>query len=239
MIRRGFPDAPEQVQGFVIRVLGREDGTLDEGPLYPETSVDDCLATIRFGGYPSLAKAGYCLARKPNTPFSKDAAGTFLHGIERERDRPAFKQMELAGDAIALLGVSDGLRAISQTYPAMESLETAKTWLRGLLEQHGGADTRFHRARLLASDLLDEHGRFGRWLAHADDPRVAALDLCLWQNWSDVLRNVRHPDAARRRELFKRLLTNPSPHEGELLQAASWLCSRTRLQRRPYWMYTK
>ena len=203
MIRKGFRDAPEQVQGFIIRVLRREDGAVDGGPLYPETSVDDCLAAARFGGYPSLAKAGYCLAHKPNTPFSEDTAGTFLHGIARQRERPAATQAQLAGDAVALLGVSDGLRTISQAYPTMESLQAAKTWLRELLEQHGGSDIRLNRARLLACDLLDEQGRFGRQLAHADDPRVAALDLCLWQNWPDVLRNVGHPDAARRRELFK------------------------------------
>jgi hypothetical protein len=224
IVRRGFDDAPEQVQGFIIRVLGRRDDALYGGPLYPETSIDDCLEAARFGGYPSLAKAGYCLAHKPNKPFSKDAAGTFLHGIARQRERPAAAQEQFAGDAMALLGVSDGLRAISRVYPTIESLESAKTWLRGLLEQHGGSDTRFHRARLLASDLLDEQGRFGRRLAHADDPCVAALDLCLWQSWPDVLQNVGHPDAVKRRELFKQLLTNPPPNEGELLHAASWFC---------------
>jgi hypothetical protein len=224
IIRRGFCDAPEQVQGFIVRVLGRRAATLDGGPLYPETSVNDCLRAARFGGYPSLAKAGYCLAYKPNTLFSEDAAGTFLHGIEQQRERPAATQAQLAGDAMALLGVSDGLRAISQAYPSIESLEAAKSWLSGLLEQHGGSDTRFNRARLLASDLLDEQGRFGRRLAYADDLHVAVLDLCLWQSWPDVLRNVGHPDTAKRRDLFKRLLTDPPPNEGELLHAASWLC---------------
>jgi hypothetical protein len=224
IIRQGFRDAPGQVQGFITRVLRREDDAIDGTPLYPETSVDDCLAAARFGGYPSLAKAGYCLAHKPSMPFSEGAAGAFLHGIGRERERPATTQAQLAGDAMALLGVSDGLRAISQAYPAMESLKAAKTWLRGLLEQHGGSDPRLHRARLLACDLLDVQGRFGRQLAHADDLHVATLDLCLWRNWPDVLRNVRHLDVARRRELFKRLLTDPPPNEGEALHAASWLC---------------
>jgi hypothetical protein len=224
IIRKGFHDAPEQVQGFIARVIGRESGALEEGPLYPKTSVDDCLEATRFGGYPSLAKAGYCLAHKSNRPLIENAAATFLHGIERQHERPAATQAQLAGDAMALLGVSDGLRAISQAYPTMESLETAKTWLRGLLEQHGGSDTRFNRARLLAGDLLDEQGRFGRQLAQADDPRVAALDLCLWQSWPDVLKGMKHPDAAKRRELFKRLLTDPPPNEGELLHAVSWLC---------------
>jgi REase_DpnII-MboI len=224
MIRKGFRDAPEQVQGFTTRVLRREDGAGDGGPLYPEPSVDDCLAAARFGGYPSLAKAGYSLARQSMQPFSADAAGTFLHGIARQGERPAGTQALLAGDAIALLGIADGLRAIAQAYPTMESQHAANTWLRALLEQHGGSDTRLHRVRLLAYDLLDEQGRFGRQLAQVDDPRVAALDLCLWQNWPDVLRDVRHPDAARRRALLKRLLTDPLPHEGELLHAASWLC---------------
>jgi hypothetical protein len=223
-IRKSYRHTPEQVQGFITRVLRREDGTIDGDPLYPETSVDDCLAATRFGGYPSLAKAGYCLAHKPNTPFSEYAASTFLHGIERQRERPAATQAQLAGDAMALLGVSDGLRAISQAYPTIESLEAAKIWLRELLQQHGGSDPRLNRARLLACDLLDAQGRFGRQLAQADDPRVAALDLCLWRNWPDVLQNVRHPDVTRRRELFKRLLTVPPPNEGELLHTASWLC---------------
>jgi len=144
IIHKGFRDAPEQVQGFITRVLRREDGAVDGGPLYPETSVDDCLAAARFGGYPSLAKAGYCLAHKPNKPFSEDTAGTFLHGIERQRERPAATQAQLAGDAVALLGVSDGLRTIAQAYPTMVSLHAAKTWLRGLLEHHGGSDTRLN-----------------------------------------------------------------------------------------------
>ena len=224
IIHKGFRDAPEQVQGFITRVLRREDGVVDGGPLYPEISIDDCLGAARFGGYPSLAKAGYCLAHKTNEPFNEDTAGTFLRGIERQRERPAATQAQLAGDAMALLGLSDGLRAISRAYPTIESLHAAMCWLRALLEQHGVSDTRLHRARLLAYDLLDEQGRFGQQLALVDDPRVAALDLCLWQNWPDVLRNVGHPDTARRRKLFKRLLMDPPPNEGELLHAASWLC---------------
>jgi hypothetical protein len=94
-----------------------------------------------------------------------------------------------------------------------------------LLEQHGGSEARLNRARLLASDLLEEQGRFGRYLAESTDARVAALDLCLWRSWPDVLRNVEHPDPAMRRELFKTLLTAQPPDEGELLHAASWLCA--------------
>ena len=62
----------------------------------------------------------------------------------------------------------------------------------------------------------------GASLTH-DDVRVAALDLCLWRTWPDVLWNVEHPDTGRRRELFRRLLSSPVPQPGEMICAASWL----------------
>ena len=158
--------------------------------------------------------------------IAADAADRFLQCIEQQRARPAARQAELAGDALALLGIGDGLQVVSRGVPPnAQRLEAARTWARELLEQHGGAETRLGRARLLASDLLDEQGRFGQQLAQSDDAWVAALDLCLWRGWPDVLQKVKHPDAARRRELFKVLLTAEPPGEGELLHAASWLCA--------------
>ena len=52
---------------------------------------------------------------------------------------------------------------------------------------------------------------------------MAALHLCLWRTWPDVLRNVEHPGSERRRELLKSLLSAQAPGEGELLWVASWL----------------
>ncbi|MEX2487994.1 MAG: hypothetical protein WD356_00545 [Pseudomonadales bacterium] len=94
-----------------------------------------------------------------------------------------------------------------------------------MLAQQGGTAAGLERARLLAADLLEDQGRFGRDLARSGDPRIAAFDLCLWRGWPDVLRNVRHPDVARRRDLFKALLAVRPPAAGEVLTAASWLCA--------------
>ena len=226
IIRNGFDGAPAQVQGFIIRTLARENRYSKDKPLYRRKTIEDCLGAVRFDGYPALARAGYRLAHGGHPPIDPDLADSFLHCIEQQRGRPAAKIAELAGDNLALLGVADGLRAASQaTGPNAERLETAKKWVLTLLEQHGGSDASLVRARLLAGDLLDEQGRFGRQLAQSDDARVAAFDLCLWRSWPDVLRNVEHPDPARRRELFKALLTARLPGEGELLHAASWLCT--------------
>ena len=195
-------------------------------PLYHEKAVEDCLEAVRFDGYPALARAGYSLAHGGDQAIDTDAADRFLQCIEQQRDRPAARQAELAGDALALLGIGDGLRAVSRGVPPnAQRLEAARTWARELLEQHGGSDAQLGRARLLANDLLDEQGRFGRQLAQSGDARVTALGLCLWRSWPDVLQNVEHPDAARRRELFKALLTAEPPGEGELLHAGSWLCA--------------
>ena len=226
IVRNGFEDAPAQVQGFIVRVLERENRYSSDAPLYREWAVEDCLEAVRFDGYPALARAGYSLAHGGQAPIDADVADRFLQCIDQQRDRPAARQSELAGDALALLGISDGLRMISQGAAlSAERLEAARTWVRELLEQHGGSDARLGRARLLASDLLDEQGRFGRRLAQSDDARVAAFDLCLWKGWTDVLRNVEHPDTEQRRALFKTLLTAQPPGEGELLHAASWLCA--------------
>lgn len=226
IVRNGFEDAPAQVQGFIVRVLERENRCSSDTPLYHEKTVEDCLEAVRFDGYPALARTGYSLAHGGDPAIVADVADRFLHCIEQQRDRPAARQAELAGDALALLGISDGLRTVSQgLQPDAQRFEAASTWVRELLEQHGGSDARLGRARLLASDLLDEQGRFGRQLAQSDDARVAALDLCLWRSWADFLRNVEQPDAARRRQLFKTLLTAQPPGEGELLHAASWLCA--------------
>jgi hypothetical protein len=226
IIRNGFDDAPAQVQGFIVRILERESRYADDVPLYKEKTVEDCLEAVRFDGYPALARAGYSLAHRRHPPINAELANRFLHCIEQQRSRPAARQAELAGDALALLGIADGLRAVLQVAESnAERLATAKRWTRELLEQHGGSDARLNRTRLLASDLLEDQGRFGRHLAESDDARVPALDLCLWQSWPDVLRNVEHPDPARRRELFKALLTVQPPNEGELLHAASWLCA--------------
>ena len=226
IIRNGFDDAPAQVQGFIARVLERESCYSNDVPLYKKKTVEDCLGAVRFDGYPALARAGYSFAHHGQPPINAELADSFLHCIEQQRGRPAVRQAELARDALALLGIADGLRAVSKTARLdTERLETTKRWVRELLEHHGGSDARLNRARLLASDLLEEQGRFGRYLAESDDARVAALDLCLWRSWPDILRNVEHPNPARRRELFKALLTLPPPDEGELLHAASWLCA--------------
>ena len=226
IVRNGFEDAPAQIQGFIVRVLERENRYSSDAPLYQQQSVEDCLEAVRFDGYPGLARAGYILAHVSDRPVNADMADRFLQCIDQQRDRPAARQAELAGDALALLGIVDGLRVISLGAERdAERLEAARTWCRKLLEQHGGSDIRLGRARLLASDLLDEQGRFGPHLSQSEDMRVAALDLCLWRSWPDVLRNVEHPDTKQRRGLFKALLSARAPGEGELLHAASWLCA--------------
>lgn len=224
VVGRAFDGAPEQVQGFILRVLS-EFGLSGKSPLYAEPSLEACLQSARFGGYPALAKAGYCLARKSCQPFTESVAEGFLHFVAQQRERPVSTHAQLAGDALAVLGLADGLRAIAQSYPEIQFLEDSRDWLRGLTEQHGGSDLRLNRARLLASDLLDDQGRFGRQFTRGDDVRSAALDLCLWQRWSDVLPALEHPDTARRRDLFKKMLMEPLPGDGEVLHAASWLCA--------------
>jgi hypothetical protein len=226
IIRNGFDDTPAQVQGFIVRVLERENRYSDDMPVYKDKTVEDCLEAVRFDGYPALARAGYSLAHRGHPHITAELADRFLHCIEQQRGRPVARHAELAGDALALLGIADGLREVLQVAELnAQRLEAAKIWVRELLEQRGGSDARLNRARLLASDLLEDQGRFGRYLAESDDARVAALDFCLWRSWPDVLRNVEHPDPARRRELFKALLTVPPPDEGELIHAAGWLCA--------------
>jgi hypothetical protein len=226
IVRSSFNDAPAQVQGFVCRVLKHELLLSGEAPLYEEQRIEDCLDAVRFEGYPALARAGYFLADRTKTTLDDSLVDRFLHGIEQQRARPQPRQTELAGDSLALLGIADGLRAVSRSSDAHgERRRAAQAWVRELLEQHGGTDARIGHCRLLAGDLLEDQGRFGRNLSQSDDPGVAAFDLCLWRSWPDVLRNVQHPDTARRRSLFKALLTAQPPGAGELLHAASWLCA--------------
>lgn len=226
VVRDGFDDAPAQVQGFVVRVLQAQnrDGRSDR--LYQEGTLEDWLEAARFEGYPALARAGYGLASGSGEMADATQMTRFIQCTEQQRGRPRSRQAELAGDALALLGIADGLRAVQRMGAVnAEGLEAARRWTRELLEQHGGSDVRLGRARLLASDLLDDDGRFGRRVGRSDDARTAALDLCLWQGWSDLLRNVEHADAGRRRRLFKTLLAAEPPGQGEVLHAASWLCA--------------
>lgn len=219
IVQAGFASAPEQVQGFVARVLG----VSADLPQLPVLSLDDCLNAARFGGYPSLARFGYCLGRGGGVPPDAEAARTYLNAVQRQRERSAHSQAELAGDAIALLGLADGLRALGQLALMPDVVAQASSWVRNLLDQYGGSDPRLGGARLLAGDLLDGQGRLGRHLAQTQDLRTAALDLCLWRTWSEVLDTMEHPDAPTRRGLFKRLLSEELPAEGEILHAASWL----------------
>lgn len=226
IVRNGFIDAPAQVQGFVSRVLERDLVYSEGPPLYEEYTIEHCLDIVRFEGYPALARAGYVLGANIAMPPTDDLVTRFLYCIEQQRGRPQPRQTELAGDSLALLGIADGLRVVSRISDKhAERRREAQRWVRALIDQHGGTDTRLGRARLLASDLLEDEGRFGRDLARSDDPRVAALDLCLWRGWTDVARNVWHPGVARRRNLFKSLLTAQPPAAGELLTAASYLCA--------------
>ena len=185
IIRRGFDDAPEQIQGFLIRTLATESSRSADLPLFPEPSLEACFDTARFGGYPSLARAGYRLARQIARGIDAVTGRIFLQCIDRQRGQPAYSQTELAGDAIALLGIADGLHAIDLGKCA--AVQEARTWLHSMIDQHGGFDARLNRARLLAGDIIDGQGRFGRALAYSDDLRIAALDLCLWNSWSEIL----------------------------------------------------
>jgi len=226
IVRNSFDDAPAQVQGFVRRVLEREAPYSGEAALYQEQAINACLDAARFEGYPALARAGYVLAGHAVEAVGDVHADRFLHSIEQQRGRPQERQAELAGDSVALLGIADGLREVARILDThAERRREAQTWVRTLLAQQGGTDAGIARARLLAGDLLEDQGRFGRDLALSDDPRIAAFDLCLWRSWPDVLRNVRHPETAQRRDLFKALLTARPPTAGEVLTAASLLCA--------------
>ncbi|MCY4558685.1 MAG: hypothetical protein OXF79_20380 [Chloroflexi bacterium] len=226
IVREGFDDTPAQVQGFVTRVLQRENRNLDDAPLYHERPLEENLNAVRFDGYPALARAGYVLAGNQDAAVDVNLVNGFVQCIEQQRGRPPPRQIEIAHDALALLGIADGLRAAGRRGDIDgRRLEAARNWARELLDQHGGADLRLIRARRLASDLLDDQGRFGQRLVSTNETHEAALDLCLWRGWSDVLRNVKHPDAEWRHDLFRRLLTAPAPAEREVLQAASWLCA--------------
>ena len=225
IVRDGFGGAPEQIQGFLERALLASENPSKHILTLPEPSVNECLQAARFGGYPALARLGYCLAHHYLGSLREDTASIFLHAIGRQIERPAQTQAELAGDAIALLGIADGVRAIRLAALSSPSTEKFCLWVRGLVEHHGPSDRRLNRARLLAADLLDGQGRLGRQLAQADDLRLAALDLCLWQVWPDALRAMVHPEASARRQLFHRLLSEPTPSAGEVLHAAAWLCA--------------
>ena len=219
-------EAPAQVQGFVLRVLESESRFSYDTPLYKEKTVDECLETVRFDGYPALARAGYRMARVGHPPISGELVEKFLHCIEQQRGRPAERQAELAGDALALLGIADGLRSVSHAVqPQSERLQSAKLWARELVEQHGGPDNRLRRVRLLANDILEDQGRFGRQLGQSDDEEIAVLDLCLWRSWPNVLRNVGLPGSEKRQVLVRYLLTAQPPQAGEVVHAASWLCA--------------
>ena len=115
IVRNGFEDAPAQVQGLIVRMLKRENRYVNDVPLYRPLAIDDCLAAVRFDGYPALARAGYNLACTDNRPIDAALADRFLQGVELQQSRPVTKQAELGGDSVALLGICDGLRAISQS----------------------------------------------------------------------------------------------------------------------------
>lgn len=224
IVRHGFEDAPAQVQGFIERVVPAVEQTDSDGGLYGERTLGQCLDAARFEGYPAVARAGYMLADPTSQPPSAESSGAFVRCIERQRDRPKAKHAELAGDAVALLGIADGLQAIARGDQGDDKrFLAARAWCRALLEQYGGLDARLSRARALASDLLDDQGRVGHHLGQSDDPLVDALDLCLWRIWPEVLRKAGHPPTKRRRKLFKTLLVAPPPREGELIGAVSWL----------------
>ena len=227
ILRNNVDGAPAQVQGFVERLLPPENDDLNHDSTAPTDDMNEQLDAMRFHGYPALARAGFGLAHRQETPIEPQMAARFLRCIDQQRERPPARQAEFAHDTLALLGVADGLRALASNGGAIDTqrLDIAKRWTGELLERHGPSDVRFQRARLLAIDLLDDQGRFGTRLAQSDDPHVAALDLCLWQTWSDVLRNVQHPDANTRRSLFSTLLTAPSPDEADVLHAAICLCA--------------
>ena len=224
IVRDGLEDAPAHVQGFVTRSLDGLDHYPGSVPFYQGRSVEAYIDAVRFDGYPALAQAGYTLAGTDSTHIDANIIDAYLQCITHQRGRPAQRQAEIAADALALLGIADGLRTVSKIGSAnVEQLATAKKWIRDLLDHHGGCDARLTRARYLASDLLDDQGRFGRRLLQSDDVWVAAVDLSLWRCWKDVLRSVEHPDTEQRRKLLKGLLTAHPPGDGEVLHAASWL----------------
>ena len=220
ILSKNIHEAPAHVQGFVFRVLPHCGDHDDHPATHAADRLDDQLDAARFHGYPALARAGFALARRDPATLAPEMTGSFLRGIDQQRSRPAARQADFAHDTLALLGVADGLRAVSAGTGNDARFAAAKRWTAEMLERHGPSDPRLARARLLAGDLLDDEGRFGTRLAQSDDPYVAALDLCLWQAWPHVLRHVSHPDVERRRRLFASLLADRPPGEADVLRAA-------------------
>ena len=225
ILSKSLDDAPAHVQGFVSRVLPDQSEHADNRSAHSTDCLGDQLDAARFHGYPALARAGFALARHDPSTLDPELTVSFLRGVDQQRSRPTARHADFAHDTLALLGVADGLRAVSTTCASDDRFAAARRWTAQLLEQHGPSDPRLARARLLAGDLLDHQGRFGTRLAQSDDTHVAALDLCLWQAWPHVLRHVSHPGVERRQRLFASLLTGRPPDEADVLLAAVSLCA--------------
>ena len=118
-------------------------------------------------------RVGFALAHRAATSIDRQVAAKFIRCIDQQRERPSARQADFAHDTLALLGVADGLRVLGAGGGAIDTrrFKAAKRWAAELLDQHGPSDLRLRRARLLASDLLDDQGRFGRRLAQSGGSR--------------------------------------------------------------------
>jgi hypothetical protein len=185
-------------------------------------SAEELSKTAAYGGVPEIAGLGFAIARASDSNTEHGSA--FLDALDRLRQRPVVALDALATDDLALLGMADGLHALTVDPRSV----TMKTWLANVINSRVGSDEFSMRLRSLALDLLDERGRL-RAEVTGDHPDVLALELIAQKAWPHAFVGASPVSTDARKRLFSALLETNSAHLGDVEMTALHLAALMRL----------
>lgn len=215
IIRKSFDNARLHSKGMALRVLGR----LSAAEILGERWFSLPYSTA-YGGFPDVAYLGFAIGANRSGQLPQDLVDDFVTGLERLRSLGDTRLRDFVSDDVAVLGVADGLSALSEREDV--PISSSRKWLLNILDIQPPATSWTCRMRALAGDLLDDRGRLRTRLSN-DTEDALALEICLRECWPSAFREIAYLDRGTRVRLLSGLLAKPAPQVGDLEQAVVWL----------------
>jgi len=203
---------------FVLRILGVSAIREIVGNVDIDSAIDS--EKIPYQGFPAVAALGFLIAG--GVLVSDEASAAFLMGVERLSTRPIASLATFLADDVALLGVTDGLVALTGRAQTSDRVAPLRLWLAGLLDRPPDAPGWSMRMRILAADLLDQRGRL-QVASDDTDANVLALEYTLQSTWARAFIKTPAVDEQRRNRLLQELVTYAAPQSGDLERGAVWV----------------
>lgn len=202
-LKENFQTSPPQVQGFLGKILNK-DSFVEEA-----TKID--IISIPYQGFPALAKLGF-LIKRINEDHG-DCINAYLDSFDRIKER---LKSNVILDPLSVLGISTGFKYLNEYLSDQKMLKIVNENRKILLdhvERFPPSDKNLQSANHLAAEILGRKGRWGKYVILDQFDNSACINLCLFNSWKNVLKEVVPPDKIQRARLLSFILKSAIPND--------------------------